>query len=123
MAYTIEQRIKEGEYDKIINYRDYDTEILYDDNIGEYFYDIDGMEAYYNLKNLEIPKYAYGCEFAPVKVDIDWILESACDDHAEGTIDRLKGVGDLAIAIEEFNNANKEIGSYYEDLRTIIELF
>ena len=122
MKYTIEQRIQDKEYDKIINFKNYDTEILYNDNTGEYFYNVDEMEEHYKLNNLEMPQYAYGCEFMPVKIDIDWILEYACEEHAEGTIDRLKNIGELVEAIKEFNKANKKVGSYYEDLRTIIEL-
>lgn len=125
MKYTIEQRIKDEEYDKIINFRDYDTEVLYDDNTEEYFDDIDEMEEIYKFRNLEMPKYAYGCEFTPVKIDINWILECACDDHADGVMDKLEGVKDLEDAIDTFNATNKEamVGSYYEDLRTIVELF
>ena len=125
MSYTIEQRIQDKEYDKIINFRDYDTEVLYDDNTDEYFDNIDEMEEIYKIRNIKMPKYAYACEFEPVKINVDWVLESACDDHADGVIDSLEGIADLEDAINTFNSVNKEsmVGSYYEDLRTIVELF
>ena len=38
---NIEERIKCGSYNRIINYRDYEEGVLYDPETGEYFLDID----------------------------------------------------------------------------------
>lgn len=122
---NIEERIKDKSYNKIVNYKNYKEEILYDPETMEYFEDIDAMEWHYKYHNLKMPKYAYGCEFVPVQANIDWILDCITDDHAEGVRDSLVGVDKLEEAINEFNRANKEamVGSYYEDLGSIIELF
>ena len=122
---NIEERIKCGSYDRIINYRDYEEEVLYDPETDEYFLDIDEMESYYEDSELEMPRYAYGCEFIPVQADVDWILDCITDDHADGVRDSIVGIDKLNEAINEFNKINEEVmtGSYYEDLGTIIELF
>ena len=122
---NIEERIKCGSYDRIINYRDYEGEVLYDSETDEYFSDIDEMELYYEDNELEMPRYAYGCEFIPVQADAGWILDCITDEHAEGVEDSIVGLYELEEAINEFNRANKEamVGSYYEDLGSIIELF
>lgn len=122
---NIEERIKCGSYNRIINYRDYEERVLYDPETGEYFSDIDEMEWYYEDSKLEMPRYAYGCEFEPVQADAGWILDCISDDHAEGVRDSIVGLYELEEAIDKFNKANEEamVGSYYEDLGSIIELF
>lgn len=122
---NIKERIKCGSYNRIINYRDYEEDVLYDPETDEYFSDIDEMEWYYEYNELEMPRYAYGCEFEPVQADVDWILDYITDDHADGVRDSIVGIDKLEEAINEFNRANKEamVGSYYEDLGLIIELF
>ena len=122
---NIKERIKCGSYNRIINYRDYEEEVLYDLETGEYFENIDEMELYYEDNELEMPRYAYGCEFIPVQADAGWILDWISDDHAYGVRDSIVGIDKLEEAINEFNRANKEamVGSYYEDLGTIVELF
>ena len=122
---NIEERIKCGSYDRIINYRDYEGEVLYDPDTDEYYENIGVMELYYEDEGEEMPRYAYGCEFIPVQADAGWILDCISDDHAKGVRDSIVGIDKLEEAINEFNRANKEamVGSYYEDLGTIIELF
>lgn len=122
---NIEERIKCGSYDRIINYRDYETDVLYDPETDEYFLDIDEMESYYEDSELEMPRYAYGCEFIPVQTDAGWILDCITDEHAYGVRDSIVGLEELEEAIDKFNKANEEamVGSYYEDLGLIIELF
>lgn len=122
---NIEERIKCGSYDRIINYRDYETDVLYDPETDKYFFDIDEMESYYKYNELEMPRYAYGCEFEPVQADAVWLLDCITDDHEEGIRDSIVGLEELEKAIDEFNQANEEamVGSYYEDLGLIIELF
>ena len=122
---NIEDRIKCGSYDRIINYRDYETDVLYDPDTDEYYENIEVMELYYKDEGKEMPRYAYGCEFIPVQADAGWILDCISDDHAEGVRDSIVGIDKLEEAINEFNRANKEamVGSYYEDLGLIIELF
>lgn len=122
---NIKERIKCGRYNRIINYRDYEEEVLYDLETGEYFGNIDEMELYYEDEDKEMPRYAYGCEFIPVQADAGWILDCITDDHAYGVRDSIVGIDKLEEAINEFNKANEEamVGSYYEDLGLIIELF
>lgn len=120
--YTIEQRIKDEEC-KIVNYKDYKEEFLYDDNSDKYFRCIDSMQDWYKNQDLKMPKYAYGCYFEPVSLDLDGMLEQATEEHAEDMIDMLDGISELQEAIDKFNEVNKKTGTYYEDLRLVIELF
>ena len=125
MKYTIEQRIQDKEYDKIINFKDYKNEVLYDPEIDEYFSDIDEMESYYeDYEDEKMPRYAYGCEFIPIQADAGWILDCIDDEHAEGVRDSIVGFEELEEAIDKFNKANEEamVGSYYENSRIIVEL-
>ena len=124
MSYTIEQRIKDKNYNNIIKYKDYDLRVLYDDTTDKYFVGIDEMTSYYKEHNLYIPRYVYGCYFEPVELDLEWMLECVCDEHAEGIYDNLYGVEELSKAVDKFNKINRyyEIGSFYENYRTIIDL-
>lgn len=124
MSYIIEQRIKDKNYNNIIKYKDYDLRVLYDYTTDKYFVDIDEMTLYYKEHNLYMPRYVYGCYFESVELDLEWILEYVCDEHAEGVYDSLCGVEELQKVIDKFNKINRdnEIGSFYEDYRTIIDL-
>ena len=121
----IEERIKEGYYNKIISYKDYKDKVLYDPETDEIFSDIDEMESYYEDEDEKMPRYAYGCEFIPVQADAGWILDCIGDEHAEGVRDSIVGFEELEEAIDKFNKANEEamVGSYYEDSEIIVELF
>lgn len=108
---------------KVINYKEYDEPYLFDMDTDKYFSCIDTMKDYYTDNNLEMPKYVYGVYFEPVILDLDYILENACEEHAEDIEYSLNGVSELKEAIEKFNKDNKTTGSYYEDINTIVELF
>lgn len=117
-----EDKIKEKDV-KVINYMDEDLDYIYDSETEEYFGCIDTMEDWYSMKGLEMPKYAYGTYLEPVSLDLDCILENACDDHAEGVDDNLNGISELREAIEQFNKDNRGVGSYYPDYKTVVKLF
>lgn len=108
---------------KVIDYMNKDLNYIYDDETEMYFSCIDTMEDYYESKRLEMPKYAYGTYFEPVKLDLDCILESVCEEHAEGVEDMLEGFSELREAIEKFNDINKGVGSYNPSYKTIVKLF
>lgn len=123
----IEERLKEWNKTRrpveVINYKEYNEPYIYDAETREYFSCIDTMEDYYNDNNLEMPKYAYGVYFEPISLDLDYILESACEEHHEDAISFLDGVSELSEAIDKFNEDNKSNGTYYEDINTIVKLF
>lgn len=106
-----------------INYKNYEEAYLFDEKSDKYFTCIDTMEDYYKDNNLEMPRYAYGCSFEPVKLDTYDILEQATEEHAEDMMNMVDGVTELKEAIEKFNEVNKNNGSYFMDCNTIIELF
>lgn len=108
---------------KVVNYKEYGVDYLFDEQSDEYYSCIDTMEDYYKDNNLEMPKYAYGCYFEPIFLDVDCILENACEEHHEDMINCIDGYGELKQAIEEFNKINKTNGSYFIDYKTIVELF
>lgn len=121
----IEERLKEmtrSKFFKIIDYKDYDEPYIYDEETSEYFSCVDVMKDYYKDNNLEIPKYVYGVYFEPIKLDLDYILESACEEHYEDAIYSLDGIGELKEAINKFNKDNKSNGSYFEDINTVVRI-
>lgn len=117
-----EEKIKEKSV-KIIDYRAEGLEYIYDDDHTKYFNSIDEMEEWFWMKNLSMPKYAFGTVFEPVSLDLEYILESACEEHAESVIDMLNGVSELKDAIDKFNRDNLTVGSYYPDYKTVVKLF
>lgn len=117
-----EEKLKEKNI-KVIDYMDKDLQYVYDDETETYFSCIDTMEDYYERSGLKMPKYAYGTYFESVKLDLDYILESACEEHAEDVVYDLYGVSELREAIEKFNDINKGVGSYYPSYKTIVKLF
>lgn len=120
----IEERIKNFKHVvKVVNYIDYDEPYIYDNETGEYFSCFDAMEDWYKDNDLEIPKYAYGVYFVPIQLDLDYILESACEEHHEDALYSLDCVEELKEAIDKFNKDNRGNGSYFEDINTIVQLF
>jgi hypothetical protein len=67
-------------------------------------------EIYY----LFAPEYIWATDFRPVSIDLGMVLENATDDHHESVHDHMKGIKDLEIAIDKFNDINKDVGSYDE---------
>lgn len=120
---NIEAIIKNVKTVKVINYREYEEPYLYDNETGEFFSCVDVMEDYYKDNNLQMPKYAYGVYFVPIQLDLDYILEDACEEHHEDALYSLDGVEELREAIDKFNEDNKMSGSYCYDINTIVELF
>jgi len=72
-------------YDKgiKIKYSEYDLGWLYDDDADRYFSDIDEATEHYEDEGLEVPKWCYGCNEMPFRVDIDSALESASEEMYE----------------------------------------
>lgn len=119
---NLEEKLKEKGV-KVIDYMDKDIDYIFDDDQEKYFDCIDTMEDWYSMKGLEMPKYAYGTYLQSVSLDLDCILENACDDHAEGVDDNLNGISELREAIEKFNKVNRGVGSYYPDYKIVVKLF
>lgn len=65
-------------------------------------------EIYY----LFAPEYIWATEFEPFRLDLGWILEHYLDNHHETVSDYYKGGEELKIAINKFNEINKNVGSY-----------
>lgn len=118
---NIENRINQGGV-RVIKIKDYDVDMFYDENSDMYFSEVELMEEHYEDKNLNMPRYVYGCIFEPIKLDVDSILESACEEHHEDARDSLDSVSELREAIEKFNDDNKNNGSYFDDISLIIDL-
>lgn len=67
------------------------------------------------------PAYCWPCTPIPLRLDVDQILESACDDQHEDAYDQIIGMDDLAQAIDVFNERQTCI-SYYPDHTRVIVL-
>lgn len=121
----IEDRLNDTEV-KVINYADYKGGMILDDTSCKFFDDLDSIKDYYNALNKEIPQYVYGTRFKSIKINLTEILEEAyenvTDDITNFIESRVNGVEELQAAINKFNEINKEIGNYYWDWNTIVEL-
>lgn len=120
---NIEERIRRDLINLIVDYKDYRMPYIYDEDTDKYFPCVDVMEDFYKDNNMNMPQYAYGCEFVKFELDLDNILDNASDDFDEDILDRLEGHNALNKAIEEFNKTNEDIGSYYVDYSTVVKLF
>lgn len=68
----------------------------------------------------DLPAYCWPCKASPLRLDLDSILESACDDQHEGAADQIVGVDDLGKAIDAFNDAQTCITYYPDHTRVIV---
>lgn len=118
---TIEDRIKNNKV-KVIELKDYKDECVYDDITENYYSSVNSMIDYYNIIKKEIPKYVYACEFYNFSLDIDSILESESDEFDEDILNRLEGYEELKQAIDEFNDKNKNEGSWWYDYSTVVKI-
>lgn len=121
----IEDRLNDTEV-KVINYKNYSGGMIFDDDSWKFFDDLDSIKDYYNALNKEIPQYVYGTRFKSIKINLTEILEEAYEDVTDDITNfiesRVNGVEELQAAINKFNEINKEIGNYYWDWNTVVEL-
>ena len=61
------------------------------------------------------PEFAFCCTGSAVSIDLNSILENACEEHFEDARDSLEGVEDLEEAVKLFNFRNSTTMSWYED--------
>lgn len=62
------------------------------------------------------PVFAFCCEEHPFpEINLQGILESACDDMDDDAYERLDGIDELEAACEKFREANKGVTSWYVD--------
>ncbi len=67
------------------------------------------------------PAYCWPCKPHPLRLDVDSILEHACDDQCEDAFDQIIGADALGAAIDAFNAAQTCV-SYYPDHTRVIVL-
>lgn len=101
---------------------DYDGPVYYEGRRGSY-----GDGYFENVHELaEIldcdedqsgrPEFAFCCEEIPFRMlDVDDIIQSACEEMDEDAAERLNGIDELKAAAAKFNEANKGVISWYED--------
>lgn len=70
---------------------------------------------------VEPPAYCHPCNSVPLQLDLNQILESACDDQHEHAGDQIVGAEELAKAVDAFNAAQTCV-SYYPDRSRVIVL-
>lgn len=121
----IEDRLNDTEV-KVISYTDYKGGMIFDDSSWKFFDDLESIKDYYNALNKEIPQYVYGTRFQCIKYNLTEMLEETYEDMADDVTNfienHVKGVEELQAAIDKFNELNKEIGNYYWDWNTVVEL-
>lgn len=67
------------------------------------------------------PAYCWPCIASPLRLDLDNILERACDDQHEDASDEIVGADALGKAIDAFNAAQTCV-TYYLDRTSVIVL-
>ncbi|WP_338631250.1 hypothetical protein [Clostridium baratii] len=106
----------------VIDINNYKEDYLYDLKTEKYFSSFDEMKKHYTEENKKLPKYIYAVYFEQVKLDLERILEDACEDHDEDIEYSLDGVEELIQAIDKFNEVNSSVGTYNLDVDKVIKL-
>ncbi|WWU65591.1 hypothetical protein QJR26_04315 [Clostridium baratii] len=89
--------------------------------VGHFNYYVMPIELFEEVKE-KLPKHVYAVYFEPVKLDLERILEDACEDHVEDIEYSLEGVEDLRKVIDKFNEVNSSVGTYNLDVDKVIKL-
>lgn len=67
------------------------------------------------------PDYVWACEEIPfTSVNLDTVMENISDNGYEDILDHVKGKKELQLAIDEFNETNKDLVSYRPDYKIAI---
>ncbi|MGJ0846524.1 hypothetical protein ACR77J_07540 [Tissierella praeacuta] len=112
---------------KKISYEDYIKQfpdyMIYDVNSGRYYSDFEDLEEQCKWDEAPLPKYVYGTHKMSICLDVDSIIESACDELHEGAMYDLNGEDELSSAIDDFNLKNeRNTATYYPDYSLAILL-
>ncbi len=67
-----------------------------------------------------VPAYCWPCKSSPLRLDLDNILEHACDDQHEDAFEQIVGADELGAAIDKFNEAQTCIAYYPDHTRVIV---
>lgn len=92
-----------------------------------YFTDVDELAEWLDDQDEEDqssrPAFAFCCtEYPFPAINLQGILESACDDMDDDVYDRLDGIQELEAACIAFTEANKDVVSWYEDRKHKVEI-
>ena len=117
-----EQRLRERRKAEALEHAelvlDYDGPVYFDGLTGSY-----GEGYFENVGELadrlhgvhEKPEFVFCCQRTTFSIDLDKILESACEDMHEDASDGLIGIEALRAAVHIFNEQNSSVVSFYED--------
>lgn len=112
-----------------VDIKDYSGPVYVDNGCGYhdgYFDSVDDYLEWVGYENDELqelgeeliqPSYVWACEISPtVYLNLEGALENAIDGaHEDFNIEDLKGLEELRIAVDTFNELNKDIISYCQN--------
>ncbi|MBD3785665.1 MAG: hypothetical protein IE922_01665 [Sphingomonadales bacterium] len=67
-----------------------------------------------------VPAYCWPCTSVPLRLDLDRILERACEEQHEDALDQIEGADELQEAIDRFNAAQTCVTYYPDHSRVIV---
>lgn len=99
---------------------------FYSEPFNKYFFDMDELEEWlddYDPKyygGMSAPIWLFTCVAAPpCPLDIEDIMERATEDMFEDAADHFTGIDDLQKAIDAFNEANKDVLTYFPNRKKV----
>lgn len=123
------KRAEQERFDKAkkISYEEYAKQfpdyMIYCEDNEKYYSELEDLEYDCEDDELAMPKYVYGTYRISIGLDIDNILESACDELFEDAVDSLDGIDELNSAIDKFTKLNaNNTATYYPDYKLVILL-
>lgn len=100
------EKAKKITYEEYI--KQYPNYMIFDPNTDEFYSELEDLEDHYASNGLELPKYVYGTNSHSICLDIDNLIENACDDLYEDAYDRIEGYEDLQAAMYKFSKQNEQ---------------
>jgi ribosomal protein L40E len=116
-------RIDAARLEKAELIEDYDGPVYFEGGHGSfgdsYFADVHELAEWLDDQDeRDRPEFVHCCTSSPVAgLDLDSILESACEESFEDAEDHLNGRDELQKAVDAFNGANKGVLSWDVDFK------
>ena len=85
-----------------------------------YFADVADLLESCKTHEVEPPAYCHPCNSEPLRLDLDRILENACEEQHEDAHDQIVGAEELGKAVDAFNAAQTCITYYADHSRVIV---
>lgn len=98
--------------------------MIYDKDADEFYSELESLIEAYNDEAMAIlPKYVYGTSVTSINLDVDNLIDDACEELHEDAKDNIVGYEKLKLAIDEFTKDNESAtGTFMPDYSIAIIL-